>query len=75
MRARGYFYVLDGRAYEPREDRAATFPEVWREVRGVRNASIHRPDGSLVLADAGDLSVRGDYVRRARRKAGVSWSR
>lgn len=35
-----------------------TLVEAWREVRGVGWARIYRPDGSLLMRDAGSVERR-----------------
>lgn len=61
----GYTYTIDGFRYRRRDGRPAGLAEVWAEVNGVGHAAICRPDGSLMLAAAGNQSTRAD-VRKWR---------
>lgn len=62
----GYSYTIDGIRYVRKDRRPAGLGEVWAEVYGVGNACIYRPDGSLMLRDAGSVSVRSAFMRQVR---------
>lgn len=66
----GYSFSIDGREYDGwRDGRPFTLPDAWRQVEGVRGATIYAPSGRVILTDAGSMSARCAYVTRCRRKA------
>lgn len=55
----GYTFSLGHIDYVSHRDRTQfTLVEIWRELRGVGQARIYRPDGSLLMRDAGSLYRR-----------------
>lgn len=64
----GYQVRLGPVRFDCRRDGAPiTLAEAWRETFAVGGATIFRPDGSVLLREAGHLSTRyavADYARR-----------
>jgi hypothetical protein len=66
----GYTFSLGPVEYcrELGTGRSFTLVECFTTVRGVGQASIYRPDGTVVLRNAGALSVRADLRRHFQRR-------
>lgn len=69
----GYAIQIDHRVYEGwRDGSPFTLAEAWRETYGVGHAAILRPDGTLMLRNAGNVSTRvevGELGRWQRTRA------
>lgn len=65
----GYRFKIDHIEYAAHRDGSPiTLVEAWREVYGVARASIVAPDGRVVLANAGSLYGRGQFITQARKR-------
>ena len=65
----GYTFSLGPVEYAGwRTGRPFTLADCFREVRGVGQATIYRPDGTVLLANAGALSVRSNLRRHFQRR-------
>lgn len=64
----GYTFSLGPVTYATHKDGTPfTLVEIMREVRGVGQATIYRPDGSVLLPNAGSLYARSNLRRNMRR--------
>lgn len=64
----GYTFALGPVEYAAHKDGTPlTLVECWREVEGVGGATIYRPDGTVLLTNAGSLTARHVFLTRARR--------
>lgn len=63
----GYTFTIGPMHYVSHRDGTPfTLVDAWLAVRGVAQASIWRPDGSLVLRDAGSMSRRAMLAQNGR---------